>query len=108
MHRNGVRCNDENSVRKRDAAFVGAGKPANTGGTGAILRGACFAAVRRLDTPAPTRECGTLSNIVPCATAQPKGLGNLPQIMRRLSGPGYRPCNSSTAWSNTANGSAAL
>ncbi|NIF28560.1 hypothetical protein F3J44_19520 [Pantoea sp. Tr-811] len=33
---------------------VGAGLPANTGEAGAMHRVACFAAVRRLDKPAPT------------------------------------------------------
>ncbi|MCK2122939.1 hypothetical protein, partial [Pseudomonas sp. PNPG3] len=34
------------------AAPVGAGSPANAGKAGAIHRVACFAAVRRLDSPA--------------------------------------------------------
>ncbi|NIF26735.1 hypothetical protein F3J44_10110 [Pantoea sp. Tr-811] len=36
---------------------MGAGLPANTGFAGAIHRVACFAAVRRLDKPAPTGNC---------------------------------------------------
>ena len=56
---------------------MGAGVPANTGGAGAIHRVGRFAG-----TPAPTREGDTLSNIVPCATAQSQGLGNLSQGQR--------------------------
>ncbi|MGV8570638.1 MAG: hypothetical protein ACWA7E_21690, partial [Pseudomonas asiatica] len=43
--------------RKNSRAYavpVGAGSPANTGIAGAIHHVARFAAVRRLDTPAPT------------------------------------------------------
>ncbi|EJT83452.1 Tn4652, cointegrate resolution protein T [Pseudomonas putida S11] len=53
---------------------VGAGMPANTGGAGAIQRVGPFAG-----TPAPDRECDTLSNLVPYATAQPeRAWANLP------------------------------
>ncbi|PYB96738.1 diguanylate cyclase [Pseudomonas sp. MB-090624] len=43
-----------------DAAPVGAGEPANTGVAGASHRAGFFAAVRRLDTPAPTQATSRL------------------------------------------------
>ncbi len=58
---------------KAGAPPVGAGVPANTGEARAIHRTACFAAVRRIDAPAPTGYRASCSRagytVTPCAYA---------------------------------------
>ncbi|PYB98094.1 hypothetical protein DMX12_17510 [Pseudomonas sp. MB-090624] len=58
----GLRCRAENSVRKRDAACVGAGVPAKNPAQWLAPATPVFAAVRRFDTPAPNNPAESGNN----------------------------------------------